>query len=722
MKNWRPITLLNTSYKIASSVLANRIKPIMSKLIHEDQTGFITGRYKGDNTRLIYDILNYTDEKDIPGLLLLIDFEKAFDSVSWKFLSKVLQYFNFGESFQYWINTLYKNIFSRVNQCGFLSDIINLQRGCRQGDPISSYLFILCAEILAIKIRNDKDIKGICIDRFEYKISQYADDTTLLLDGSEKSLNKSLDTLAWFETVSGLKVNFDKTQVVWIGGKKYSTTTMCNRWKLKWGQSSFKLLGINFDVDIEKIGDINYTERLKKMENTIKQWKKRKITPIGKIAVVKSLLISQFNHLFLSLPNPKESTLLQLKRCIFNFIWDDKRDKVKRETLCKNYEEGGLNMLDIDAYISSLKTTWVRKILNIEGIWQNLLFQNIKKDFLLKCGDDYIEKCISSTKNQFWKDVFLAWKCVINKQINAYPEEINIAKMPLWFNKEFKVGGISTLQKQMYDNGYVYVNDILKENNSLFTYEEFKSRINFNLNFIEFLSIRSAVLNFVRKNRTFELQKIFGPFKPIMFELIVKSRKGGKDMYKVLTFNSFFTSGVQKWSNLINPSDINKWRDIHKSIKYIQDPKMKWFQYRINRNILTTNKTACQMRIRDDPNCTFCKNSIESITHLFWDCPLVKELYQKLNDLLINCDIQINLNSKKMVILGPYKQNVESLIIVSLKYYIYLTKCKESSPNLQSYILYLKSLYQTYRYALNASNKIELFHSKYASLGILFDE
>ena len=89
LKNWRPITLLNISYKIGSGVLANRLKPTLQYLISKEQTGFIAGRYIGENTRLIYDILNYTENENIPGLLLFIDFEKAFDSVSWKFLHSV---------------------------------------------------------------------------------------------------------------------------------------------------------------------------------------------------------------------------------------------------------------------------------------------------------------------------------------------------------------------------------------------------------------------------------------------------------------------------------------------------------------------------------------------------------------------------------------------------------------------------------------------------------
>ena len=76
-------------YKIASGVIAHRIKGTLQKLIHADQTGFIAGRYIGENTRLVYDIMHYTEENKIPGLLLLVDFEKAFDSISWSFLYKV---------------------------------------------------------------------------------------------------------------------------------------------------------------------------------------------------------------------------------------------------------------------------------------------------------------------------------------------------------------------------------------------------------------------------------------------------------------------------------------------------------------------------------------------------------------------------------------------------------------------------------------------------------
>ena len=98
LKNWRPISLLNVIYKLAPSVIANRVKNTLQNIIHENQKGFIAGRFIGENIRLIYDVLFETKQQNIPGLILSIDFEKAFDTVSWKFISKTLDCFNFGES------------------------------------------------------------------------------------------------------------------------------------------------------------------------------------------------------------------------------------------------------------------------------------------------------------------------------------------------------------------------------------------------------------------------------------------------------------------------------------------------------------------------------------------------------------------------------------------------------------------------------------------------
>ena len=150
LKNWRPITLLNVIYKIASGCIANRLKSVLPKLISSDQTGFISGRYIGENTRLIYDIMDHVDKEYIPGLLLIVDFEKAFDSISWEFIADVLDFFNFGPSIKKWISVLYNDILSAIIQSGFLSDFFSIGRGCRQGDPSSSYIFFIMCRSLVV--------------------------------------------------------------------------------------------------------------------------------------------------------------------------------------------------------------------------------------------------------------------------------------------------------------------------------------------------------------------------------------------------------------------------------------------------------------------------------------------------------------------------------------------------------------------------------------------
>ena len=90
LKNWRPISLLNVTYKLISATIANRLKSVLPIIISNTQTGFLQNRFIGESTRLIYDIISYAEEQDRVGLLMLIDFEKAFDSVSWRFLYKAV--------------------------------------------------------------------------------------------------------------------------------------------------------------------------------------------------------------------------------------------------------------------------------------------------------------------------------------------------------------------------------------------------------------------------------------------------------------------------------------------------------------------------------------------------------------------------------------------------------------------------------------------------------
>jgi len=118
-------------------------------LIHSDQTGFIKGRFIAQNVRLLNDLLEYTDVKKIPGILLSIDFEKAFDTIEWPFIQNVLRRFNFGQVIRKWVSILYSDVESAVINGGYTTNYFKVSRGVRQGCPLSPLLFVLGVEILA---------------------------------------------------------------------------------------------------------------------------------------------------------------------------------------------------------------------------------------------------------------------------------------------------------------------------------------------------------------------------------------------------------------------------------------------------------------------------------------------------------------------------------------------------------------------------------------------
>ena len=212
LKNYRSLSLTNTDYKIIAFVLARRLQTVIDKLIGKQQSAYIKGRNISENARLILDIFDYCDSTDTDGLLLLLDFEKAFDSVEWNFLFKTLKKFNFGPNFISWVKILYTNPIFRIKNNGWISKTCQMNRGIRQGCPISAMLYLFVAEILALKLRENNNIPGIKInDSTEIKTIQHADDLTLSLK-NEESLNASLNVIRLFCNITGTKVNIAKTQ------------------------------------------------------------------------------------------------------------------------------------------------------------------------------------------------------------------------------------------------------------------------------------------------------------------------------------------------------------------------------------------------------------------------------------------------------------------------------------------------------------------------------
>ena len=143
-------------------------------IIHNiNQLGYIAGRDISENICSILDIMDYAKANNLPGFFMFIDFEKAFDSLEWTFLNRCLELFHFGPSFIRWINVFYKNIQSCTINNGLCTNYFTIERGVRQGDWLSPYLFLIAVEILAIAVRAEKNIRGIEINGTETKLLQF---------------------------------------------------------------------------------------------------------------------------------------------------------------------------------------------------------------------------------------------------------------------------------------------------------------------------------------------------------------------------------------------------------------------------------------------------------------------------------------------------------------------------------------------------------------------
>ena len=328
LKNCRPISLLNVDYKIASKALALRLKRVLRAIINNTQTGYVEGRFIGENIRLISDILNFTADQDIEGIALFIDFEKAFDSLEWEYLFKALDTFQFGCDFKTWVKTLYTNISTCIINNGFASEPFTLKRGVRQGCPLSGLLFILAAELLSCSIRASDHIKRIRVLNKEIKLSQYADDTTSFCK-DEVSLGKLLELLDLFKVCSGLKLHQSKSEAMWLGKNANKTDTLFG---VQWPQRPISALGISFSYNLKLCELENFSQKICKIQKLFNIWSQRDLSLYGKITIAKTLGLSKVIFVSACIHTPPHYIDITNKM-VTDFVWNNKKPKIKRDTL-----------------------------------------------------------------------------------------------------------------------------------------------------------------------------------------------------------------------------------------------------------------------------------------------------------------------------------------------------------------------------------------------------
>ena len=697
IKNWRPISLLNVDYKIASKVLSLRVKKVLPNIIHTDQTGYVDGRQIFDSIRSIQDILEITKSQNLPGMMLLIDFEKAFDSLEWDFLYEALCRFNFGNTFIKWVKLLYTNISSCIMNNGTTTQYFPLTRGARQGDPLSGYLFIIAIECLSQRIRADEEIHGIKIGEYEIKLTQYVDDMTVFVS-NRLSAQRLFAVLDRFKLASGLQMNIDKTEGLWLGRNKNCHDTPFG---IKWPKEPVKVLGVYFSYDKHASERCNFVTKLEQLTRQLHWWKARDLSLLGKVLIVKTIGLSKFTYIANVLHIP-EKVIQDVNKEIYGFLWNGKTDKVKRSIVIQDYEHGGLKMASFDMCIKSTKIKWIKKYLESDhnASWKITLEYMCKKQSLrLFIMSDFVIDELPSNLPLYYKDTFMYWKQIKSESVDT-KQDLN--DQFVWYNKHMKINNTTVYCNRLFNCGLWNVNDLYSDG-VLIPFNVWMRRGAMFNDYLLWRGIINAIpetwkLMLTSQHEVASTMKTCKiEYKELVTDIYNVTEKQIKQVFKMKCFNKM--SGCDNKAkckyNMKFNIDENAWNDIYiLPFRVMVDNKLIELQYKILHRIIATNKLLHKMGKIPTSTCDFCYMYVDTIEHLFFDCINVKNFwFQMMDKFNVFQNHHVTITCKDVLLyVDLYDDDLNEIINILCLYgkkFIMLCKARKSPPTVTEFVAYM---------------------------------
>ena len=649
IKNWRPITLTNSDYKIFSKVIALRLQKVLDTIIHINQSGFMRGRSIADHIRYIDDILNLTSAYNIDGMLISLDYEKAFDSINKDSIIAAMRVFGFGEYFIKCVTTMLYFSESCVQNGGWLSSFFPTTRGVKQGCCASPLLFLIIVEIMAIRIRESDNIKGInLLSNGEVtpqaKILQYCDDTTLILNSLD-DLVCAINAIDSFYLISGLKLNKEKSMGIWIGGSrnKENFPTIIS-WKTK--NDYLKILGVYFNpfVEASKI-ELNWLSKIDKAKSIIKQLEKRKVSILGRILLCKTYVHSLFSYVLQSLSLPKK-VMEEIDSICFKYIWKSKSnstkviEKIKRSVMCLNLEDGGSNMIKICDQQQLFLIKWVKRTAILKD--SLLCTTNLSEIYLSWFGEeDYFldfncapEKLVfPKFFSKFWSDIiycYLGAKSAL-LSLNDNTSTTPIQCEPLFRNKNITDKNETLFFKSWINAGLKYVYQ-MKNGDRFKTYTEVSDIVGPYPNLLFEYVILTAILKRYTKNVT--QNEFLNTGYNIKQKLPMFFKLSNKNQRKLLTRcknPNLNICGYSFWSNHLSVDILPHYASTIQNVKEI---KMRYLLFRIFHNIFPTNVLLSKYKWSDTNRCK-C-GEIDYADHYFINCKLLKDYWRNVKNHILN--------------------------------------------------------------------------------------
>ena len=512
-------------------------------------------------------------------------------------------------------------------------------------------------------------------------------------------------------------MNFEKTQIVWLGSRKNSDIRYMRDKNFIWNPGIFKALGIKFSVNIEEIVPINYDNKLQEIETLLKTWSKRHLTPFGKITVIKSMALAKLVHLFINLPDPTVTFINKLNKMYYDFLWDGKRAKIKNEIACAEYQNGGLNMVDVNSFLASLKISWLKRLDKAPDTSMLRKLTKTINNHLTNLVDNGGELSYTimndlNNKNIFWFDVIKHYRrayasCTAETADEFLSECIN-------FNINIKKGNTYLNLDSWIRQGATKIGDVIDDNGNYFNLANFKDKYpGIRTDHGEFLQVVNSIKRYQNKidvtldrnDKRNELTKFW--------QILLKGEN--RQMYYHIKGTPKKSETLTKWENIYDKQI--QWNKVFlKSTKTTSDPKLKWFQIRTLYKLIPTNRFLHLRKIKDSPLCTFGCTEEETVMHLLYRCPKVQRFWYGILDWIkskcTNCDNLIL--TEELIILG-YKNNVFTdkaidLILVIGKWHLYKCKLQDKEPCIEIFKKELKERYLTEKHIYRSRLNIDVFN------------